>query len=51
MKKIIKELSNKYGETEKIIKILFNIGTYEGKTLEECKMLISKFYEMKVGAN
>lgn len=51
MEKVIEELAIKYGEAENIIKVLFNIGTYEGKTLEECIILINKFYQMEVGAN
>ncbi len=51
MEKIIEELSNTYGVSKIVIRALFHIGAYEKKSLEECKILINKFYEMKVGAN
>ena len=51
MEKVIKKLANRWGKSEKIIKVLFNICEYEGKTQEEAIFLINEFYELKVGAN
>lgn len=43
-KLVVKELSNKYGEDEKVIRILIEISFQEGFPLKKTKALLKKFY-------
>lgn len=50
MDNIVKELANKYGRREILIRFLFTICKDNGNTLEESICLIEDYYNAKAGA-
>lgn len=47
-KGIIKELAEKYNESQKVIEIMMQIGIKEGYSVKDTSKIIEEFYNSKI---